>query len=257
MKTLIVTVATTLLLVNAVAKADSVAALGRIEPQYGVFQLAGPSELAVVAELLVMEGEEVAAEQVLARLDTYALRNTEVERAEIEIEYAQRRLDRERSLRETSATSLSRMEEAERELEVWRSQRAAALQQRARAQVTAPVDGKVLVIHAREGERIGLDGLLELGKTKAMYAVAEVYETDIGRVSLDQSARVTSHSFEGELVGRVERLGHLVGKNDILDLDPVARRDARVVEVFIRLDEPERVADLTNLQVTVIIATSR
>ncbi len=42
-----------------------------------------------------------------------------------------------------------------------------------------------------------------------------------------------------------------MAKNDVLDLDPVARMDSRVIEVFVLLDEPAVVADLTNLQVDV------
>jgi HlyD family secretion protein len=42
-------------------------------------------------------------------------------------------------------------------------------------------------------------------------------------------------------------------KNDILDVDPAADADARVVEVRIRLDEPDEVAGLSNLQVDVEI----
>ncbi|MEO0436198.1 MAG: efflux RND transporter periplasmic adaptor subunit [Pseudomonadota bacterium] len=241
----------------AIAHADDVSALGRIEPRDGIFQLAGPSEQAVVSNLLVAEGEVVSAGQVLARLDTFELRQAEVQRAAIEIEYAMRRLSREQNLRQTSATSVARMEEAERDLEVWKAEKLAGQQRLERAQVKAPVDGTVLLIHAREGERIGTEGLLELGQTSAMYAVAEVYETDVSRVAIGQKARVTSVSLAEELTGSVERLGNLIGKNDILDLDPVARRDARVVEVFVRLDKPERVASLTNLQVTVFIESDR
>ena len=39
----------------------------------------------------------------------------------------------------------------------------------------------------------------------------------------------------------------------MLDVDPAADADARVVEVRIRLDEPEALASLTNLQVDVLI----
>lgn len=241
----------------AFVQADDVSALGRIEPRDGIFQLAGPSEQAVVSELLVVEGEAVSAGQVLARLDTFDVRQAEVQRASVEIEYAGRRLSREQNLRQTSATSVARMEEAERDLEVWKAEKLAGEQRLERAQVKAPVDGTVLLIHAREGERIGVDGLLELGQTDAMYAVAEVYETDVNRVAIGQKARVTSVSLPKALTGSVERLGNLIGKNDILDLDPVARRDARVVEVFVRLDEPELVASLTNLQVTVFIESDR
>ena len=233
--------------------AEDGSALGRIEPRNGIYKLAGPSDLAVVGELRVSEGDNVEAGQLLATLDTHALREAEVARAEIEIEYASRRLKREQNLRQTSATSVARMEESERDVEIWKAELLAAQQRLERAEVRAPVAGKVLLIHAREGERIGPDGLLELGQTDIMYAVAEVYETDVSRVSPGQRARVSSPSLPQELTGEVERLGFLIGKNDILDLDPVARRDARVVEVFVRLNDPALVEELTNLQVTVII----
>jgi HlyD family secretion protein len=122
--------------------------------------------------------------------------------------------------------------------------------------VRAPVTAKVVAIHARAGERVGPDGLVELAQTDAMYAVAQVYETDIGRVKVGQRATMQSPAVDRELTGRVERIGHKVGKLDVLDSDPVARTDARVVEVHILLDESQRGADLSNLQVDVAIDTA-
>ena len=55
------------------------------------------------------------------------------------------------------------------------------------------------------------------------------------------------------MTGKVERIGHLVARNEALGLDPVARIDSRIVEVFILLDDPKAVASLTNLQVDVEI----
>ena len=86
-----------------------------------------------------------------------------------------------------------------------------------------------------------------------MYAVAEVYETDIGRVRVGQPAVVHSPALLHELAGEVERIGLKVGKKDVLSTDPVADADARVVEVRIRLAEPERAASLTNLRVEVLV----
>lgn len=86
-----------------------------------------------------------------------------------------------------------------------------------------------------------------------MYAVAEVYENDIARVRAGQRARVSSPALPGVLLGRVERLGLKVDKNDVLSTDPVADVDARVIEVEILLDEPELVAALTNLRVDIEI----
>jgi HlyD family secretion protein len=89
--------------------------------------------------------------------------------------------------------------------------------------------------------------------TDEMLAVAEIYETDIGRVQVGQRATVSSPALADPLVGKVERIGRKIGKLDVLDADPVAKTDARVVEVEIRLDDAARVAALTNLQVEVSI----
>src|SRR6476661_1812629 len=122
--------------------------------------------------------------------------------------------------------------------------------------VKAPVSGYILKVHARQGEGINTqDGIVELGRTDQMYAVAEVYETDIEKVRDGQRATVTSPVFAGTLEGTVARIGKQIGKKDVLNTDPAADTDARVVEVRIRLDpeSSKKVAALTNLQVDVKI----
>jgi HlyD family secretion protein len=118
--------------------------------------------------------------------------------------------------------------------------------------VRAPIDGRILKVHAREGERVGSAGIVEIGQTAAMYAVAEVYETDIGRVHDGQRATIRSPAFVAPLGGAVERIGLRIGRQDVLRTDPVADADARVVEVEIRLDDPAAAARLTNLRVDVV-----
>jgi len=123
--------------------------------------------------------------------------------------------------------------------------------------VRSPIDGRILKIHTRPGERVGDDGIVEVGNTDQMYVVAEVYETDIGEVRIGQRAVVTSEhgGFEEELQGTVDQIGLRIGKQDVLDSDPVAAVDARIVEVKIRLDESDskKVFGLTNLKVRVRI----
>jgi len=122
--------------------------------------------------------------------------------------------------------------------------------------VKAPVSGYILKVHTRQGEAINTqDGILELGRTDQMYAVAEVYETDIEKVRNGQRATVSSPVFTGTLEGTVARIGKQIGKKDVLNTDPAADTDARVVEVRIRLDpeSSKKVAALTNLQVEVKI----
>ena len=238
--------------VSAQAAERGISSLGRIEPHNGVIRLAGPSEQAVVSELLVEEGDRVQADQVLARLDTYAIRAAELERVQVALDHARRVLSRQQALKQSSFQSEAALDEAQRDAEVLEAELVAAKAQMNRTLVRAPVAGEVLAVHARAGERIGPDGLLELGQTDRMYVVAEVYETDIGMIREGQSARAMSPALEAPVTGAVECIGKLIGKNDVLDLDPVARMDSRVVEVFILLEDPARVANLTNLQVDVV-----
>ena len=67
----------------ASSHARSVSSLGRIEPLDGIYQLAGPSEISVVSELRVQEGDRVEKGQVLATLDTYQVRRAELKHAEV------------------------------------------------------------------------------------------------------------------------------------------------------------------------------
>jgi HlyD family secretion protein len=125
-----------------------------------------------------------------------------------------------------------------------------------RVEVRSPIAGQVLTVHARAGERVGADGILELGETAAMYAVAEVYEADVGGVAVGAEATVTSTALPRPLRGVVERVALRVRKQDVLGTDPAARTDARVVEVEVRLAEEDvpLAAAFTHLQVEVAIA---
>ncbi len=91
-------------------------------------------------------------------------------------------------------------------------------------------------------------------QTDAMYAVAEVYETDVQRVRIGQRATVSSPALAAPLSGTVDRIGLKIGKKDVLSVDPAAKTDARVVEVRILLDDAAAAAGLTNLEVDVAIA---
>ena len=118
--------------------------------------------------------------------------------------------------------------------------------------IRAPRDARILKIQTFGGETIK-QSILQMGDTSVMHAVAEVYETDIGLVRRGQSATIKSPALPRTLHGKVEQVGIIIFKNDVLDVDPSADQDARVVEVRIRLDESELVAHLTNLQVNVKI----
>ncbi|MEC4984610.1 MAG: biotin/lipoyl-binding protein [Oscillatoria sp. PMC 1068.18] len=116
--------------------------------------------------------------------------------------------------------------------------------------------GQVLEINTYPGELVNNNGIVELGQTQQMYAVAEVYETDIHRVQVNQKAIIQADSLDGFIEGEVDEIGLKIGKKDVLGTDPTAEVDARVVEVRIRLNDSEKVASLTNLTVDVLIDVS-
>jgi HlyD family secretion protein len=122
-----------------------------------------------------------------------------------------------------------------------------------RAYLRAPFAGRVLDVHVKAGELAGADGVLELGRVQQMYAIAEVYETDIRHVKAGQKARVKSDALPKPITGTVTRIRPKVQKLDEIGTDPAARKDARIVEVEVKLDDSAAAAALSLLQVEVEI----
>ena len=123
--------------------------------------------------------------------------------------------------------------------------------------IRAPFNGTVLKVNVRLGEVVGSEGIISLGRTDQMNVVSEIYETDIVHIQKGQSAIISSNAFSGQLTGKVKLIGQQVKKQAILDVNPLANTDFRVVEVKVELD-PEssrKVANLSNLQVQVVIKT--
>ncbi len=234
-----------------------ISSLGRLEPENGVVQLAGPSggslTGAVLKTLEVAEGDWVDKGQVIARLDSYELRSAEVARLNAVLANAQSEMARQQNLSRTSATSRANLDTAQMNLDIALADLDAAKATLELAVVRAPLRAQVLEIHAYPGERVGPEGIMELGRTDRMYAVAEVYETDITAVEVGQQATVRAPAMDTELTGKVERVSLKVGRLDAVGTDPIAKTDARVVEVFILLDDSEAVSRFTNMQVKVEI----
>lgn len=128
--------------------------------------------------------------------------------------------------------------------------------------VRVPVAGQILRINTRVGEQVNTQqGIAELGRTKQMYAIAEVYETEITKVKVGQRATILSEygGLQGEVHGRVDQVGLQIGKANLGQdtNNPTTDVNARVVEVKIRLDpsDSRKVAALTEMQVRIKIET--
>ena len=126
--------------------------------------------------------------------------------------------------------------------------------------VKVPVDGQILRINTRVGERVNIQqGIVELGQTQQMYVVAEIHETDIAKVRIGQKATISSEygGFEGDITGKVEHLGLQVGAKQLSEAsaNPTQDENSRIVEVKIRIDPEDsiKVANFTYMKVRVEI----
>jgi HlyD family secretion protein len=130
-------------------------------------------------------------------------------------------------------------------------------------QVRVPIAGQILRINTRVGEQVNTqEGIAELGQTKQMYAIAEVYETDIIRVKPGQTTTIASEygGFTGELKGKVSQVALQIGKAQLGQdkQNPNTDINARVVQVKVRLDPADstKVSALTGMQVRIKINTA-
>ena len=304
----------------------AVSCLGRIQPEDGVIQVAGPyiwgdSHPARVESLKVREGEDVHRGQALAvfvgrtnleasvaqaqaqiakarlrveqvkgggKKSDLAAQQAEISRLEAEAEHARTELRRYEALRTTDDVTVSEVdarrnvvqvsefavEAARHRLESMQEPsdtevrlaeadlaEAEANEQRTRldfeaSTIYAPADGRVLHINAREGEEVGLSGLMDIARNGSMFVLAEVYETDIGRVRVGQHATISGDPLGSTvLTGVVDRISHNVKDAVVMPGDTVSFSDKRVVETLIRLDRSRPAANLIGGRVIVVIQT--
>jgi len=141
---------------------------------------------------------------------------------------------------------------AEADLEEATSNAARARAEREASIIRAPIDGRVVTIHARAGEQVQ-SGLMEIAPLEPMYVVAEVAEADIARVKVGARATMTGAGLASPLEGTVERVAPKVLQNELMRVDPATYSDGRVVKVWIRVANGTAVANLMHMRVDVVI----
>jgi HlyD family secretion protein len=250
---------------------EAVAALGRLDPRGQIRHVAAPISgiggSPRITRLLVREGQAVAAGQLLAEFDTAPKLQAErrlllarISNLDSRLSLQRRDIERYRRLASSGAIASADLDTRETDLLALQGQ---LLEARAEletietelllTELRAPIAGTVLRLHAREGERPGEDGVLDLGASHRMEALVEVYESDIARVRLGQAVSLTSEhgGFSGTLQGQVLRISPQVRQREVLSTDPTQDADARIVEVRVALDpdSAQRVRALSGLKV--------
>jgi HlyD family secretion protein len=252
---------------------EAVSALGRLEPAGDVRKLAAPISgfggSPRIDVLLVQEGDRVRRGDLLASFDSrpglladQALVQTKISNTLLELQLLERDTSRYRRLAKSGATPSADLDNREIKLISLRGELAQARVQLrkvqsdlAQSELRSPIDATVLRIQARPGERPGDSGILELGNTDQMEAVAEVYESDINRVRVGQPATLISENggLTTTLKARVVRITPQVRQRQVVSTNPTGDADARVVEVRLALDPSDltKVRQLAGLKVIV------
>ena len=250
---------------------EAVAALGQLKPAGEVRRLAAPVSgfggTPRILALLVNEGDQIRKGQPLAIFDSrpqieaeIAEVDAQIQSAAIEVELQQREVSRYAAAAKVGAAAMVAYEEKQDELRRFQREGVELVAKRrsletdlAESELLSPVNGTVLKIHSRVGERPSSDGVMEVGASQSMEALVEVYESDINRISIGQPVTLTSENggFQGTLEGRVERITAQVRQRQVLSTDPTGDADARIIEVDVVLspESAQRVTQLSGLKV--------
>lgn len=135
------------------------------------------------------------------------------------------------------------------------------------AVLKAPVRGTVLRVTGREGQPTGVEPVIQMADLSAMTAVAEVYESDVGRVfgwvkTGPVRAEVKNPALPRPLTGVVrseQDIAMMIARNQVFAVGPREDADRRVVDVVVHLD-PASAAEarrLVGLQVTVTLEPAK
>ena len=256
---------------DSIPSLKGVAALGQLSPAGEVRRLASPvSQFGTfprVIELFVKEGDYVEKNTILATFENREKLKSDLEKKEflletndLEISLKEDQLKRFKLAIDKDVYSEIQFSQRKDELLKLKKQKIINLAERkaiqidlANSQLRSPINGYILSINTRVGERSNSEGVLEIGASQNMEATIEVYESDIDRIFLNQSVELTSENggFEGKLFGFVVRINPRVKQRKVLSTDPTGDADARIIEVLVKLKEDsiEKVKSFAGMKV--------
>lgn len=235
---------------------EAVAALGQLSPAGEIRQLAAPisqfGSSPRLSELFVQEGDYVKEGSVLAVFENrnkliadLEQKNSLIETNILEISLKEDQIKRYELAVEKSAYSLVQLSQRKDELLKLQKQKIINVGDKKNieidlfnSQLRSPIDGYILSVNTRVGERSKNEGILDIGSSQNMEALIEVYESDINRVFISQNVELSSENggFKKTLKGEVIRISPQVKQRKVLSTDPTGDADARIIEVLVKLN---------------------
>jgi HlyD family secretion protein len=202
-----------------------------------------PTEVAAQrARIAALTAQEEIARRDAMRTDRLVPSGAGSEAAAERNRFLLLRLSAERAQAEADLQTLSTPREEDLRLAEARVAAAEAGLSKARAdaelaRVRAPIAGTILRIFARPGDQVGSDGLMELADLTRMDVVADVFETDLGRLRPGMTAEILIPGERQRATATLREIGWQVRRTTQAGTDPVAAVDSRTVEVRLTLSE--------------------
>jgi multidrug resistance efflux pump len=104
--------------------------------------------------------------------------------------------------------------------------------------VRSPIDGVVVQVYTRQGERIAPGGVVKIVDMGQLRVLADVDELHLGRVVTGGKVEVTFRGSPTIYRGTIARIAPTVKRMQRIEPDGGSSTDARVVQVEIQLDDP-------------------
>ena len=235
----------------------AVAALGQLSPSGEIRQLAAPiSQFGTsprIVKMLVNEGDFVKKGDILVIFENREKLISDLERNESlintindEIALKKDQIQRYELALSKDAYSFVQLSQRKDELLKLQKQKINLMGDQKNIKIDlfnsklrSPIDGFILEINTRVGERPKNEGILDIGSSQKMEALIEVYESDIDRVFISQNVELSSENggFQKNLKGKVIRISPQVKQRKVLSTDPTGDADSRIIEVLVKLDQ--------------------
>jgi len=243
--------------VDFIPPISAVAALGQLSPSGEIRQLAAPisqfGSSPRIVEILVNEGDFVKKGDTLAIFENREKLISDLERNQNlintvndEIALKEDQIQRYELALSKDAYSFVEFSLRKDELLKLQKQKITLIGDQnnikidlLNSKLRSPIDGFILGINTRVGERPQNEGILDIGSSQKMEALIEVYESDIDRVFISQDVVLTSENggFQKNLKGKVIRISPQVKQRKFLSTDPTGDADSRIIEVLVKLDQ--------------------
>ena len=191
---------------------------------------------------------EIAMQEVVVKstAEEVKLKNLEMQRSgkppdqkQLEQSISLQSLEREqaklRVLKETLQTDLQQIDT---DISIIQAKLDNARNTREQALVRSPLDGMVIQVYTRQGERVSQNGIAKIVDLSQLRVLADVDELNVGRIATGGKVEVTFRGSPTVYYGTISRVAPTVKRMQRMEPDGGSSTDARVVQVEIQLDDP-------------------